>query len=157
MYDTGGCTVGVSLLTIEDMGNRIANFCLQDFKRKDRDKDIYSVAPADCPAQVGSSISSELQDGEPHHSRLFCLDISNGRLVLSRRPFDAGDLHFGGCQTLYGRLAMFLTLLDEAEFWTPFCVERSLDSAGSHHAIRRLRTQCERATRIMSSPTQAMS
>merc|ERR1712217_249526 len=44
IYDMGGGTFDVSLLTIEDGGedfdNRIVDFCLQDFKRKNRGKDM---------------------------------------------------------------------------------------------------------------------
>ncbi|KAJ3699401.1 hypothetical protein LUZ61_003106 [Rhynchospora tenuis] len=134
IFDLGGGTFDVSLLTIEegifevkatagdthlggeDFDNRMVNHFVQEFKRKNK-KDI---------------------SGNPRALRRL-------RTACERVKATAGDTHLGG-EDFDNRMVN--------HFVQEFKRKNKKDISGNPRALRRLRTACERAKRTLSSTAQ---
>merc|ERR1712100_731959 len=172
----GGGTFDVSLLTIEDgifevkatagdthlggedFDNRIVDFCMQDFKRKNRGKDLAGNQRAirRLRTQCERAIAYGLDKKGSGEQNILIYDMGGGTFDVSILTIEdgifevkatAGDTHLGG-EDFDNRIV-------------DFCIQdfkrknRGQDLSGNQRALRRLRTQCERAKRTLSSSTQA--
>jgi molecular chaperone DnaK (HSP70) len=178
IYDIGGGTFDVSLLTIEDgifevkatagdthlggedFDNRIVEFCMDSQRQATKDAgtisglSVLSIINEPTAAAIAYALDKKASGernvliydmgGGTFDVRL--LTIEDG-IFFEVNATAAGDTHLGG-EDFYNRIVEFCSQDFKRK-------NRSKDLDGNHRALRRWRTQCERAKRMLSSSTQA--